>query len=387
MSSVGEQQSRAPESQGARLNLPFLDGVRALAALYVVVYHAYLFTGHSGDAKEDLPIVGWFVGYGFIGVPIFIVLSGFVLMIPVVNQPNYTFKNGVVDFIKRRGKRILPPYFAALAISLALIFLIPVMNQPAGTEWDSKIPVDPMGVIAHLFLVQDLSQAWIYQINGPMWSVAVEWQIYFLMPLILLPLWRRMPAWAVLVVIAVPTVATGVLGKGAYMHAWFLALFAAGMLAAQITVRRPEWSRRAGIVTAVLACLAIAAFIAFPSVLQVQGWAPEMIAGIVTAAALAWLGTTATSGRSNRTIRILSVRPLLSVGLFSYSLYLLHSPILALGNLLLLPLDLPTWAHFLIMILAVVPLSVAASRGFFWLVERHFLNAHQRTAEKTLHHG
>lgn len=372
------------EAARGRLEMPFLDGLRAFAALYVTVYHAYLFTGNRGDAREELPVLGWFIGYGFVGVPIFIVLSGFVLMLPILRQPNYELRGGAVTFIKRRARRILPPYYAALLLSLVLIFAVPVMNRPSDTEWDSKIPVTPLGVLSHIVLVHDFSQSWIYQINGPLWSVAVEWQIYFLMPLLLLPLWRRVNPWTVVAIVGIPTVAFGVFNKGAFVHPWYIALFASGMLAAQIAVNRPTWLRGAGLASAVSFSVGVAAFAALPNVFQVQGWASEMVAGLVTAIALAWLGGVAAAGRSNRVISTLTLRPLLWVGLFSYSLYLMHSPLLALGNLLLLPLGLPTGYQFLLMIVAVVPIAIAMCWGFFWLVERHFLNTHQRRAKRSL---
>jgi peptidoglycan/LPS O-acetylase OafA/YrhL len=74
---------------------------------------------------------------------------------------------------------------------------------------------------------------------------------------------------------------------------------------------------------------------------------------------------------------VFSSRPAARMGLVSYSVYLVHSPFLALGNLLLLPLDLPTGAYAALMLLVVAPLAVAAGFGFFHLVERHFLNTRQ----------
>ncbi|WP_368499736.1 acyltransferase family protein [Herbiconiux sp. A18JL235] len=93
-------------------------------------------------------------------------------------------------------------------------------------------------------------------------------------------------------------------------------------------------------------------------------------------------------GRLSAGRRLLELRPLVSLGLFSYSIYLIHSPILALANILLLPLQLPTLTNRLLLVFVAVPAAVAISYGFFWIVERHFVTGHQKRvfAEKT-HQG
>src|SRR4051794_10844197 len=85
--SAGPEPSvRADRGRSPSLQLNFLDGLRGLSAVYMAAYHAFLFTGHTGDAQRRLPVIGWFLLYGYLGVPIFIVLSGFVLMLPVVSR-------------------------------------------------------------------------------------------------------------------------------------------------------------------------------------------------------------------------------------------------------------------------------------------------------------
>src|SRR5581483_3417537 len=131
------------------------------------------------------------LNYGTYAVPVFIVLSGFCLMLPLAQRQTLDLPGGAGLYLRRRAWRILPPYYGALAFSIAVIALVPIMQLPHNTAWDSKVPVTLGGVIAHLLLFHNLSEGWLYQINGPMWSIAVEWQIYFLFPALLLPLWRR----------------------------------------------------------------------------------------------------------------------------------------------------------------------------------------------------
>ncbi|MBF4618802.1 acyltransferase [Clavibacter sp. VKM Ac-2873] len=359
-----------------RPELPYLDGMRGAAALAVVAFHAFLYTGPSGQAWRDLPLLGWITGYGYLGVPVFIVLSGYVLMLPVAGRPGLDLRHGTGTFLRRRARRILPPYFAALALSLLMALAITVMSDGGGTAWGSAAPAAPAGIVSHVLLLQDLSPDWVSQVNAPLWSVAVEWQIYFLMPLVLLPLWRR---WGGLPVVALATVVmTGasLAGFAPWACPWLLGLFAAGMLAAELTVgARPRWaSDRLLLAVAVGAAAVLLLGI---TVLQGRVWAAELVAGAGFASLLAWAGARTMAGSRPRAPGAFVTRPAQRLGLVSYSVYLVHSPFLALGNLLLLPLGLPTGAHAALMLLVVAPLAVAAGFGFFQLVERHFLNTRQ----------
>ncbi len=363
------------------IRLPYLDGLRGIAALVVAIYHAYKFTGLSGQV-ESIPILGTVLQFGFLGVPVFIVLSGYVLMLPVV-QNELRFPRGTRRYLRNRARRILPPYYAALAISLLLILLVPVMRQPAGTQWDSKVPVTVPDVISHLLLVHDFSADWIVKINGPLWSVAVEWHIYFLLPFVLLPLWRRVGGFMTTGIAFVLTFVLALLDIGTFAHPWLVALFAAGMLAAQQTVRET-----ASVKTVILVGVAACAVMIVIGVVVAGGvlayFALETVVGIALAAFLAAVGPAAARGRTPSVVNLLSSKPLLFLGLISYSVYLLHSPLLALANLLLLPWDLPILVHYLLMTGVVLPIVIGLCYVFYLLVERHFLNARQRQVSQRL---
>lgn len=368
---------------GRRIEIPFLDGVRGLAALYVVLYHAYLFTGPT-NAFLHIPYVGRIVGYGYLGVPVFIVLSGYLLMIPVARREGYLIGGSAIAFLKKRSRRILPPYYAALALSLLLIVAVPIMRVPNGTQWDTKVPVTIPDVLSHVFMLHDLSPAWIEKIDGPLWSVAVEWQIYFFMPLVLLPLWRRIGGYATTALALGVVTALAALGLGSFAHPWFVALFAIGMLAGELTVskRLPSWPL--AILTALFAITIVITYrVTTDGVLA--AFAPEVAVGLLVATVLTWGGTIfVQTGQPPLLLRFLSLKPFALLGLFSYSLYLLHSPFLALFNLLTLPLGLPVTAQYLLMTLVAVPIAIGICWLFFLLVEKRFLNTRQRTVEKFL---
>lgn len=365
-----------------RLELPYLDGLRGVAALVVALYHAYLSTGMRGDAYRDLGELGAVLGYGYLGVPVFIVLSGYVLMLPVVRDPGLRLSGGAVGYLRRRARRILPPYYAALLVSLLLIALVPVMQERSGTQWDTKLPVTPGGIASHLLLLHDLRPDWIGQINGPLWSIAVEWHIYFLMPLVLLPLWRRIPPGVVVAALLAASVLPPALGfdRVSHVHPWLVALFACGMLAAQATVRTDWRLRGLRTTTWVLGATGAFCLLLWWQPLHSRPWASETLAGVVVACALVLAGRRAQSGAPpGGAVAFLQTRPVMLLGLASYSIYLLHSPLLALVNLLTVGWGLPTWGQYLLMTFGAVPLALAACAGFYWLVERRFKNTHQRS--------
>src|SRR5690348_12487775 len=104
-----------------RPRLAGLDGVRGLAALFVVVNHVFL-RAFPGYPVDRAPVwAAWFI-YGRFAVVVFIVLSGFSLALSPARDGWRL--DGVSRFARRRARRILPAYWAALAFSLAVAWLI-----------------------------------------------------------------------------------------------------------------------------------------------------------------------------------------------------------------------------------------------------------------------
>src|SRR5436190_11326221 len=183
---------------GPRQRLAGLDGVRGLAALFVVVNHVFL-RAFPGYPVDHAPL--WAAGfiYGRFAVVVFIVLSGFP---PALSPARHGWRlDGVSRFARRRARRILPAYWAALGISLAAAWLI--VPQPGQGAPDAK------SVLVNGLLVQNLFGA--PSPNRSFWSMAVEAQLYVVFPLLLLVVRR----WGAIVMVATVTlvVATaGILG-------------------------------------------------------------------------------------------------------------------------------------------------------------------------------
>ncbi len=156
-------------SQNTTLRFAFADGLRGIAALWVVMFH--LFEGHHIDQliasfpKNIGPIL---FGSGGLGVAIFFVLSGYVMAHTIYRyQVDLPFST---NFILRRLTRLSPPYY--FAILIALIFLILKSKVTgAGVNFPSL-----SGFMIHLIYAQDFFK--VPQINLVFWTLGIEVQFY-----------------------------------------------------------------------------------------------------------------------------------------------------------------------------------------------------------------
>jgi peptidoglycan/LPS O-acetylase OafA/YrhL len=215
----------------------------------------------------------------------------------------------------------------------------------------------------------------VFRINGPLWSVATEWQIYFFFPFVLLPLWRRRgPLPTVLVAFALgylPLVLAPALARAALP--WYLGLFALGMVAAAIGfaprplergLRTLPWGR----ITVVLA--AICAIGGLVLARLWFRWKPvtDVLVGLATAALLIHCLT-----GGSRVARLLSTPRLVKLGHFSYSLYLTHLPVVALAYFVVRPLPLGPVSHVLAVLALSTAAALAVAYGFHVAIERRFM--------------
>ncbi len=159
-----------PGDTNSKSTIAPLDGVRAIACLSVVMFHISL-KAHVWDLHFLGPNAVSIIMAGDAGVTLFFVLSGFLLFLPYVKSllfdapwPSLKF------FYLRRALRIIPGYYLSL-------FLMILIWHPEYVRFDHL-----KQLALFLLFFMDSSQSTFQQINGPFWTLAVEWQFYLLLP-------------------------------------------------------------------------------------------------------------------------------------------------------------------------------------------------------------
>jgi peptidoglycan/LPS O-acetylase OafA/YrhL len=355
-----------------------LDGIRGLAALYVVVNHVFL-RAFPGYPVDHAPFwAAWFI-YGRFAVVVFIVLSGFSL---ALSPARHGGRLGAVStFAQRRAWRILPAYWAALAFSLAVAWL--VVPQPGRGVPDLK------SVVVNGLLVQNIVPA--HSPNAAFWSMAVEAQLYIAFPLLLLMV-RRWGAIVMLATVTLVVAAVGIVGPHvAHLDTFVIqsppdlaALFAVGMLAAGIVgASRARqgwpWPRLA---------LAAAAPVLVTAWWQGSVWTLDHLywVDLALGPAIACLLASLATGRPGRLLRLLDAQPIRSLGSFSYSLYLTHAPIVAIVcERVVAGRVAPGAPTFLVSLALVLPLTIVFARVFAAVFEIPF-QRHRNASGATRRH-
>jgi peptidoglycan/LPS O-acetylase OafA/YrhL len=335
--------------------------------MFVVLHHMWLavwpaFPRNTGPWWLE-PLL-----YGHLAVAVFIVVSGFSLALaPLANGDRLA--GGVRRFIRRRAWRILPAYWVALVLST--VVAAGVLHSVTGTGAIAK------SVVVHGLLLQDAigSQA----PNGAFWSIAVEWQIYFVFPLILWVARQRGMGFAAALTLAVVVVAHVVARLGPpfdkvdHLTPQFLALFALGVLAVHLGrgERAAQLRRPAGAIAAIAFAAVVAFALVAGSERTVAGyfWV-DLVFGLAAACLLCAL----CAGGAVWIRRPLQSRAGLKLGLFSYSVYLMHAPVVGVLDVYAVrPLALAPVAHFAALVAIGVPVVLVVCYGFHLLFEAPFL--------------
>jgi len=157
---------------------PEIDGLRAIAVLSVVFYHAEF------SVREQNPFQG-----GFIGVDIFFVISGFLItsiILKQVHAGNYSFRN----FYERRARRILPALFLVMLVSIP--FAWKLMLPQALMEYAGSI-ISSLFFGSNIWFWQESSYWAGASATKPFlhtWSLSIEEQFYVIFPFVVLFAWK-----------------------------------------------------------------------------------------------------------------------------------------------------------------------------------------------------
>lgn len=294
-----------------------LDGLRGLAVLAVILYHATLFEPGTGPVERSLLEA---TRLGWAGVDLFFVLSGFLITRILVQSRGA--ENYFRVFYVRRFLRIFPLYYASL---LLLVLLFHVTAGESAWYW------------LYASNVKMTIAGWPSMPLSHFWSLAVEEQYYLVWPLVVSLLPRRALAGlcaGLLLVVPAARIAGYVLGVpdiGLYVLTPFrLDALAAGSLLALVVPRLSEPRRYIPHALATLSLSTLASGL----VLAVAGdafWGtpPMLTLGFtflaVVFAALVFL--VIALPRDTLLPRILEWKPLRAAGKVSYAMYVFHWPV------------------------------------------------------------
>ncbi len=352
--------------------LDFLDGIRGAAALYVVCHHIARHLPLE-SASRPIRLLALLLNFGHYAVSVFIVLSGFCLMLPIVRGDG-TLRGGVKRFFQRRAKRILPPYYIALAFSLLLIATL--VGTKTHTAWDGSVPITGHSLVIHLLLLQDYFDS--TNINHVFWSVATEWHIYFLFPLLLF-LFRALGNGRATLVVGGLTYLCSVVSVSRWhldLHIEMIGQFVLGMFGATLAYSEdPRWTawreRAPWSVLAFVSLLTIALLGAVGHRIFGITLFLEPFLGIATLAVILH----SLRPGPNLVRSVLDWKPAMTLGGFSYSLYLIHAPLIqVVWQYGIAKLHYGMTASFLLLLTVGTPLIVAAAWLFSLIGERPFLN-------------
>lgn len=322
---------------------PEIDGLRAIAVVPVILFHA-----------NPALVPG-----GYLGVDIFFVISGFLitgLLIEDLQGGTYS----LAKFYERRIRRILPALLVMVACSMMLAWGL-MLPRAFGTA--AKSAAATAAFLSNVFFWQTTDYFDIDALAQPLlhtWSLAVEEQFYILFPLMLAAAWRRVtPRVIVLVLLGLLVASLSVAEWGSQAHPkvnyyftpsrfWELLLGSLGAFA--VAYRTPQSN-------AVLSAVGLGAIIGSMALFGPGTRHPSLITLIPTAGVLMLLiwGTHVTPVG-----RVLSLPPLTATGKISYSLYLWHYPVFSFA-VALGPVSAEPW-HIVLQIAVIFAISTLSWR-------------------------
>jgi peptidoglycan/LPS O-acetylase OafA/YrhL len=194
-SAVAHSPSSPAASRTQSARLPFIQGLRGIAALSVALFHCYSATPVAQRVAATVPAgLDGAMSLGFLGVDLFFAISGFVICMTLYNRLSTLKEWG--RFFLRRQLRLDPPYWTAIAVSV----LSAVAINAYRPETHAPVP-GVAAIIAHLFYVQEFLG--YRQIAGVFWTLCLEIQFYLFFGAIILLLARlgysgRTFAWLML---------------------------------------------------------------------------------------------------------------------------------------------------------------------------------------------
>lgn len=383
---VGDFQMALPKE---KLSLGVsLDIARGLAALFVFCFHI------SGFIAEASPMLGALARYGYMGVPIFFVISGYCM---AASSHQILLRNRPAgSFLRKRFLRIYPAFWGSILVIMATPYLLAGMSA---LKTGSFISPDPRWLALGPFdWLQFITLTRVFFSNGqgldnafsPLnivyWTIAIEFQFYLVIYLALL--WRK---WFVLLLVGVTLSSLtvfafpGLKDTGLFLGYW--PMFALGLGLYCLLDRNYTLDRLGGGIGNRLAVPLLAASLLAFAVLAYNGQLMPILASlfgdgtlgfaVCTAIALWLLATLEQQISHQATLGHALVRLPLKAGVFlgsiSYSVYLLHTKVYQFPDMVIRQLTTPDNPVYT---LTLIGGTIALSWLFYLYLERPFISRH-----------
>lgn len=338
---------------------PEIDGLRTVAVMSVLVYHAEFSIGS-----------GLFLNNGFLGVDVFFVISGFLITSLIIKEHHHTGRFSFLRFYERRSRRLLPALLAVMLFSIPLAWSILLPTQLVDF---AKSLIASLTFASNLYWHGSLqeygAESALFKPFLNTWSLAVEEQFYLAFPVVLLALyrWWKTQTLAVLGIAFIASLTFASWASVKHQSFSFYMLpsrfweLLVGALIAHVLYLYPTWFTNFKISKAMPA---IGLFLITVSLISFDF--SQNHPGLVTLVPV--IGTALVICFSNErdvVTRILSSKPMVGVGLISYSLYLWHYPVFAFSRLTNLS---PTFYDKVLWIAVAILASIAT----YFLIEKPF---------------
>ena len=325
--------------------MPLIDALKAGAAMLVLLNHFSSYGPLAATAREAFPaIFDWFYDYGRMAVQVFLVIAGFLAARGLSSQ-GQALAVSPLPLIGRRYLRLVVPYLAAIGLAIAA--------SAIATHWldDESIPdrATFMQWLAHAFLVQNLLG--FEALSAGLWYIAIDFQLFALMAVLLWAGRARIVAPALVLIVASASLFW--FNRDAGWDNWALYFFGSyglGAAAWWVSDRKQLAFWLGAIATVAIAALVL-----------------DFRLRIALALAVALL-----LGFDRRTgflERWPNARPLTFLGQISYSIFLVHFPVLLLANSLYFQLELSSAGSVIFGLIFVSTVSIAAATLFYRWIE------------------
>lgn len=351
---------------------PEIDGLRAIAVISVILYHAKL------SIYDFQPFQS-----GFLGVDIFFVISGYLITKILLKELDTTNKISLINFYKRRARRILPILFTVLLVSFPFAW---ISLLPDGFVVYAKTILSSLAFSSNFYFAYS-GRAYGVETNLFLpfihtWSLSVEEQFYIFFPLILIAAYKfkclRKFLFTFLTIFFLLSLCLALwynvmnpITTFYYPHTRIWELLA-GSIIARLEMQSNSFQKIRNISqTFPIVGIILIGYSLLHNSQEMHHPSIHTLIPIIGSALII-----AFARQGEFITKLLSSKPLVNIGLISYSLYLWHYPIFVFGRI---RQDIPTTFDKIGWIALTIILAIAS----YFLIEKPFRNK-KKINDKTL---